>query len=73
MSASPAPSPEPAPSPDLANVARYVEQVAPLLGLPIPPACREGVVRNLAVLLAAGLLIGDFPVGDAETAPVFRP
>ncbi len=61
------------PSPDLANVKRYVEEIAPILGLPIPPACREGVVRNLALLLAAGRLIDDFPVGDAETAPVFRP
>jgi hypothetical protein len=61
------------PSPDPANVARYVDEMAPLLGLPIPAACREGVVRNLAVLLAAGLLIDDFAVGDAETAPVFRP
>jgi hypothetical protein len=61
------------PSPDPANVARYVEEIAPLLGLPIPPPCREGVERNLALLLAAGLLIDDFPVGDAETAPVFRP
>jgi Protein of unknown function (DUF4089) len=60
-------------SPDAADVARYVDEIAPLLGLPIPAACREGVVRNLAVLLAAGLLIDDFPVGDAETAPVFRP
>jgi hypothetical protein len=67
MSASPAPAPDPL------NVARYVEQVAPLLGLSVPPECREGVVRNLALLLTAGLLIGDFPVGDAETAPVFRP
>ena len=61
------------PSPDPANVARYVDEIVPLLGLPIPPACREGVERNLAVLLAAGLLLDDFPVGDAETAPVFRP
>ena len=60
-------------SPDSANVARYVEEIAPLLGLPIPPACREGVVRNLALLLAAGRLIDDFPVSDVETAPVFRP
>jgi len=67
MSASPAPSPDPA------DVVRYVEQVAPLVGLAIPPACREGVVRNLTVLLAAGLLIDEFPVGDAETAPVFSP
>lgn len=67
MSASPTPSPDPA------DIAPYVEQVAQLLGLSIPPVCREGVVRNLAGLLAAGLLIGEFPVGDAETAPVFRP
>ena len=66
-------SSSPAPSPDPADVACYVEQVAPLLGLPIPAACREGVVRNLAGLLAAGLLVGEFPVGDTETAPVFRP
>jgi len=63
----------PSQSPDPADVARYVEQVAPLLSLPIPSACHEGVVRNLAVLLAAGHLLDDFPVGDAETAPVFRP
>jgi len=67
MSAPPAPSPNPA------DVARYVEQIAPLLGLPIPPECREGVVRNLSLLLAAGLLIEEFPVGDVETAPVFKP
>ena len=59
-------------TPSPADVARYVEEVAPLLGLPIPPECREAVARNLAGLLAAGLLIRDFPVGDAETAPVFR-
>ena len=67
MSASPAASPDPL------DVARYVDQVAPLLGLPIPPECRDGVARNLGLLLTAGLLIGDFPLGDAETAPVFRP
>ena len=61
------------PSPDPASVARYVEEIAPLLGLPVPPACREGIERNLALLLAAGLLLDDFPVSDAETAPVFRP
>ena len=60
-------------SPDPADVARYVDEVAPLLGLPIPPECREGVARSLAGLLSAGALLGDFPVGDAETAPVFQP
>ena len=59
--------------PDPSDVARYVDEAAPLLGLPIPPECREGVVRNLAGLLAAGLLIDDFQLGDTETAPVFEP
>jgi hypothetical protein len=60
-------------TPDPADVARYVDEVAPLLALPIPPECREGVVRNLVGLLAAGDLLRDFPLGDEETAPVFEP
>jgi Protein of unknown function (DUF4089) len=60
-------------APDAAAVARYVDEVAPLLGLPIPAACREGVVRNLTGLLAAGDLLGGFPLSDEETAPVFEP
>lgn len=60
-------------APDPSEVARYVDEVAPLLGLPIPRECREGVARNLAVLLTAGALLGDFPLGDAETAPIFTP
>jgi 1-carboxybiuret hydrolase subunit AtzG-like protein len=59
--------------PDPAGAARYVAEVAPLLGLPIPPECRDAVVRNVAGLLAAGLLILDFAIGEFETAPVFRP
>ena len=73
MSATPQPSPRPAPALQLSDVARYVDEIAPLIGLPIPPECRESVARNLAGLLAAGALLGEFPVGDAETAPVFEP
>ena len=64
-------APELAPKPE--EIARYVDEVAPLLGLAIPAGCRDGVARNLALLLAAGALIHDFPVGGAETAPVFEP
>ena len=71
MSAPPEPSP-PA-STQAPDVARFVDEVAPLLGLRIPPECREGVARNLAGLLAAGALLGDFPLGDTETAPIFEP
>ncbi len=60
-------------APDPADVARYVDQVAPLLALAIPPDCREGVVRNLTGLLAAGDLLGDCPLSDEEMAPVFEP
>jgi hypothetical protein len=67
----PAPTPELAPKPE--KITRYVDEVAPLLGLTIPAECRDGVARNLAMLFAAGALIRDFPVGDAETAPVFEP
>ena len=71
MSGAPAPTPELAPKPE--EIARYVDDVAPLLGLTIPAECRDGVARNLAMLFVAGALIRDFPVGDAETAPVFEP
>ena len=59
--------------PDPAAVARYVDETAPLIGLPIPPECREGVVRNLTGLLTAGLLLNEFPMDETETAPVFEP
>jgi len=77
MSVTPEPSPrpprQPSPSLQLSDVVRYVDETAPLIDLPIPPECREGVARNLAGLLAAGALLADFPVGDTETAPVFEP
>ena len=60
-------------SPDPSRVERYVDEIAPLLDLSIPPECREAVARNLAGLFAAGLLLGEFPVGDSEMAPVFTP
>jgi hypothetical protein len=75
MSGASEPAPKPAlpPKPELPEVARYLDEVAPLLGLTIPAECRDGVARNLALLFAAGALIRDFPVGGAETAPVFEP
>ena len=77
MSVTPEPSPrpprQPSPSLQLSDVVRYVDETAPLIDLPIPPECREGVARNPAGLLAAGALLADFPVGDTETAPVFEP
>jgi len=59
--------------PDPAAVGRYIDESALLIGLPIPPECRDGVVRNLTGLLTAGALLSEFPVGETETAPVFEP
>jgi len=77
MSMTQEPSPRPplqaSPSLQSSDVVRYVDETAPLIGLPIPPECREGVARNLAGLLAAGALLGEFSVGETETAPVFEP
>ena len=73
MSSAPTPAPKPELAPEPEKITRYVDEVAPLLGLTIPVECRDGVARNLAMLFAAGALIRDFPVGDAETAPVFEP
>jgi hypothetical protein len=73
MSSAPTPAPKPELAPKPEKITRYVDEVAPLLGLTIPAECRDGVARNLAMLFAAGALIRDFPVGDAETAPVFEP
>jgi len=73
MSSAPEPPSKPELAPKPEKIARYVDEVAPLLGLTIPAECRDGVARNLAMLFAAGALIHDFPVGGAETAPVFEP
>jgi hypothetical protein len=55
-------------------LAVYVEQMAAALSLPIDPAWRDAVARNLAGHLAAGRLLMDFPLPDEpEPAPTFEP
>jgi len=46
---------------------------AQALALPIAPAWREGVRRNLHLLLTHAALVDQFPLPDeTEPAPVFR-
>jgi hypothetical protein len=48
--------------------------MAPLVGLTIAPAWREGVATHLAAAVAAAALMAEWPQDDdAEPAPVFRP
>jgi 1-carboxybiuret hydrolase subunit AtzG-like len=56
------------------DVAAYVDQAAALIGLPLDPAHRPGVVLNLGRIAAMARLVMEFPLPDeAEPAPVFRP
>jgi hypothetical protein len=59
---------------DLASVAAYVDQAAPLMGLTLTPEQRDGVIRNLAVTLTVAQLVMEFPLpDDVDAAPVFHP
>ncbi|HYF56311.1 MAG TPA: DUF4089 domain-containing protein [Salinarimonas sp.] len=50
-----------------------VDAMAPLLGLPVGPEHRPGVILNLAVTARLAALVTDFPLDDREDpAPVFE-
>ena len=52
----------------------YVDAAAALIGLPLDPAHRPGVVLNLERIAQMAALIAEVPLPDAaEPAPVFRP
>jgi hypothetical protein len=51
-----------------------VDRAAKLIGLPILPAHRAGVIQAMGVIAAAATLVMDFPLpDDVEAAPVFEP
>jgi len=52
----------------------HVDAAAKLIGLPIAPAHRPGVVLYMGVLAAAAALVMEFPQAEeVEAAPVFAP
>ena len=52
----------------------YVDAAAALIGLPLDPAHRPGVVLNLERIAQMAALVMEFRLPDAaEPAPVFRP
>jgi hypothetical protein len=52
----------------------YIDAAAALIGLPLDPAHRPGVVLNLERIAQMATLVMDFPLPDAaEPGPVFRP
>jgi hypothetical protein len=59
---------------DLAAIAAYVDQAAPLMGLTLTAEQRDAVIRNLAVTMQVAALVMDFPLpDDVDAAPVFHP
>jgi hypothetical protein len=52
----------------------YVDAAAGLIGLPIDPAHRPGVILNFERIAQMAALVMEFPLTDSdEPAPVFRP
>jgi hypothetical protein len=59
---------------DATDAARYAEQAAMAIGLPITPARMPAVAQQLAGLLNAAALVMEHPLPeDVEPAPVFEP
>ncbi len=52
----------------------YVDEAARVIGLPIAPEHRPGVIQFTGVLLGAAAMVMEFPLSeDVEAAPVFEP
>ena len=56
------------------DVEVYIDAAAALIGLPIDPEHRPGVILNLQRIAQMAALVAEFELPDeAEPAPVFRP
>jgi Protein of unknown function (DUF4089) len=56
------------------DLAKWVDQMAILVDLPLRPEDRPGVVENFARIAAIAQLVMDFPLPETvEAAPVFEP
>jgi Protein of unknown function (DUF4089) len=56
------------------NVAEYVDLMAAVVGLPLYPGHRSGVVANFERIQTIAQLVMDFPLPETvEAAPVFEP
>jgi len=56
------------------NPEAFVEQMAAIVGLPLQPDHRLGVVDNFARIITIAQLVTEFPLPeDIEIGPVFEP
>jgi hypothetical protein len=53
---------------------QYVEQMAKLIDLPIPDACRSGIIENLERMAVIARQVTEFPLDETiEPASKFKP
>ena len=56
------------------DIAAFADAAALAIGLPIPDACRDGVIANLTMIFQQSAALMVLPLGATdEAAPVFRP
>jgi Protein of unknown function (DUF4089) len=56
------------------NLEPLVDQLAHLIGLPLAPEHRPGVIANFERTTTIAQLVMEFPLGDeVEVAPIFQP
>ena len=56
------------------DIALLVDQTAALIGLPLPPEYRSGVIENMERIAAVAQLVTEFPLPEAvEPSPIFEP
>lgn len=54
--------------------ALFVDQMAAIVGLPLQPEYRQGVIDNFVRIMAVAQLVNEFPLTEeVEVAPVFEP
>jgi hypothetical protein len=59
---------------DPIDLEAYVDAAAELVGMPLDPAHRPGVVLNLGRIAQMAALVMEFPLpDDTEPAPVYQP
>jgi hypothetical protein len=60
--------------PDEPETAAYADSAAALIGLPLAPEHRPGVIENLTRIRELTGALREFPLpADIEAAPVFEP
>jgi hypothetical protein len=56
------------------NLEPLVDQLAQLIGLPLAPEHRPGVLANFDRTATIAQMVMEFPLGDeVEVAPIFQP